>query len=222
MLHTMWSVKGGSGVSVTVAATAATFAREQDRSLVVDLRGDQPAVLGVAEPRGPGVRDWLASADASADALDRLLIDVGQGVWLLPSGTATDWPEDRPAQLVQALARMRCEVVIDAGVIDGPDLADQPLLTLGRVLAASGRSLMVVRSCYLAIRRAVTTGSVADGLVVIVEPGRSVSAREVSSALHTPLVATVMVDPAVARWVDSGQLLRRTHRVIGTSVRGVA
>ena len=222
MLHTMWSVKGGSGVSVTAALAATMFARERRRVLVVDLRGDQPAVLGVEEPSGPGVRDWLASTDGSESALDRLLIDLGHGVWLLPSGAAQDWPSERPRQLVAALRRMRCEVVVDAGVLHGPGLGVTPIVTLGRVLAGAGRSWLVVRPCYLTVRRAVAERVVADGLILVQDPGRSLGAREVSRALRTPVVATVSDDPAIARSVDSGQVLRRSPRGLDKSLRGVA
>ena len=221
MLHTMWSVKGGSGVSVTSSLAATMLARGRGRALVVDLQGDQPAVLGIDEPSGPGVRDWLASTDGSESALDRLLIEVGRGLWLLPSGSATTWPAGRPEQLVAALRRMRCEVVVDAGMLQGPGLVEQPVVTVGRTLAASGRSWLVMRPCYLSIRRAVAARVSADGLIVVVDPGRSIPARDVSRSLRTPVIATINVDPAIARSVDSGQLIRRS-RGLDKSLRGVA
>ena len=62
-----WAVKGGSGATL-IAATLALSCRTD--SLLVDLDGELPALLGVPEPDGQGVGDWLAS-DAPPTALDR-------------------------------------------------------------------------------------------------------------------------------------------------------
>ena len=188
MLHTLWSVKGGSGVTLVSAVAAALLARRSGRAVLVDLCGDQPAALGISEPSSPGVCDWLASADGSADALDRLLVQVEPGLWLLPRGRS------------------------EAGVISD----------LGRNLAAAGRSLLVTRPCYLALRRATAAGVKADGVVVVSELGRALSEADVSAVLGLAVVATVDVDPAIARSVDAGLLIRRNHRALERSLRGVA
>ena len=71
-----WSAKGGSGTSVIAAALAlrsADFGRE---TLLVDLDGDQPDVLGVTS-EGPGATDWLAAGDdVPVDALAGLEVPV--------------------------------------------------------------------------------------------------------------------------------------------------
>ena len=59
MLVCFWSPKGGSGTSVIAAAAALVLARETD-ARIVDLAGDQPAVLGLAHDPVPG----LARLDA--------------------------------------------------------------------------------------------------------------------------------------------------------------
>ncbi|MEX0767692.1 MAG: hypothetical protein WD029_04395 [Microthrixaceae bacterium] len=212
MLHTLWSVKGGSGVTLVSAVAAAMFARRSGRAVLVDLCGDQPAVLGLAEPSSPGVLDWLASTDGSADALDRLLIEVGSGLWLLPRGTAQVWPSERPAELAQLLQEMDCEVVIDAGISSA----------LGLSLASAGRSLLVTRPCYLSLRRATSAAVQADGVVVVAEVGRALSGADVSAVLGLQVVASIEVDPAIARAVDAGVLIRRSHRALEHSMRGVA
>ena len=53
-----WSVKGGSGTTVVAATLALSCPTD---SLLVDLDGELPAVLGLPEPAGQGVADWLAS-----------------------------------------------------------------------------------------------------------------------------------------------------------------
>jgi hypothetical protein len=45
------------------------------------------------------------------------------------------------------------------------------------------------------------------GIVLVDEPGRSLRAHDVEASLGVPIVATVLVDPAVARAVDAGLLI---------------
>ena len=83
-----WSVKGGSGTSVVAASLGVLFARTRP-TLLVDLDGDLPGVLGsVPEPTGPGVHEWLASPTADAAALHRLTVPVNPTLHLLPAGAA--------------------------------------------------------------------------------------------------------------------------------------
>jgi CO dehydrogenase nickel-insertion accessory protein CooC1 len=50
-----WSVKGGSGTTVVASTLALVHAAQSSRgALIVDLAGDVPAVLGLAEPTGIG------------------------------------------------------------------------------------------------------------------------------------------------------------------------
>jgi hypothetical protein len=48
-----------------------------------------------------------------------------------------------------------------------------------------------------------------SGVVLIDEPGRALRAGDVSASLGAPVVATVLLDPAIARAVDAGLLLAR-------------
>ena len=66
MLVCFWSPKGGSGTSVIAAAAALVLARETD-ARVVDLAGDQPAVLGLAHDPVPGLLDWMRAGPGRAD-----------------------------------------------------------------------------------------------------------------------------------------------------------
>ena len=60
MLFICSSVKGGSGTSVVAASLAVTalLVHPDSTSLIVDLAGDQPAVLGLPEP-GHGLTHWM-------------------------------------------------------------------------------------------------------------------------------------------------------------------
>ena len=75
--------------------------------------------------------------------------------------------------------------------------------TLATVPADHTR-LMVVRPCYLALRRAVQRNDSPSAIVLMAEPDRALGATDVRHALGAPVVATVPVQPAIARRIDAG------------------
>ena len=228
MLHTMWSVKGGSGVTVTSAALSTLMARRAGRAVAVDLCGDLPAAMGLSEPAGPGVFDWLAGS-GDHEALGRLMVPVDDRLSVLPRGGALrgDPGEDRDrvGDLVAALDRLGCPVVVDAGVRDPLDVGDASTARrrdlLGR-LAVAGRSLLVTRACYLSLRRALWFDHPPDGVVLIDDGDRVLDAGDVFLLLDLPVLATVHADSSVARAVDAGLLVRRLHRSLRDPLESVA
>ncbi|HET9443595.1 MAG TPA: hypothetical protein VFO65_09740, partial [Acidimicrobiales bacterium] len=74
MLVTCWSVKGGSGTTVVSAALSLLLARRcPGGAVVVDVGGDVPAALGLPDPAGSGLSDWVAvGAGPAPGALGRL------------------------------------------------------------------------------------------------------------------------------------------------------
>jgi len=216
MVTLCWAAKGGSGTTVVATSMALASSRP---SLLVDLDGEIPAVLGLTEPLRPGVGDWLATA-TEASHLDDLLVDIGPTRWLLPwrsgSGLLAVPGDDRWQQLAAWLndwADERCgEVVIDAGTGTPP-----PPLVDG-----VDRALLVTRPCYLSLRRAVREPTRPTGVVLVDEPGRALRRHEVEHALGAPVDAVVAVDPAIARAVDAGLLASRLPRSLGRDLRGAA
>jgi hypothetical protein len=91
------------------------------------------------------------------------------------------------------------------------------------VLAAAATvSLLVMRPCYLALRRAAAAPIAPSGVVVVHEPDRSLGVAEVEDVLGVPVVAEVAYDPAIARAVDSGLLGQRLPRGLERSLRDAA
>lgn len=92
--------------------------------------------------------------------------------------------------------------VDDAGLITDAD-------------APNGIHLTVLRGpCYLALRTLVSrTGTPPDGIVLLHERGRSLTARDVADVTDVPVVARVPVDESVARCIDAGLLPVRLHRL---------
>jgi cellulose biosynthesis protein BcsQ len=209
VLLSLWSPKGGSGTSVIAAACAIVLAGDRGARLV-DLDGDQAAVLGLApnsvtEPAQRGVRDWLAvGPEAPADALARLAVEAAPGLVLLPPGTSERTANgESGAALGVVLRDAGVAVVADCGRAD--DAASRALVEV------SDFSVIVIRPCYLALRRAASEELVrtASGIVIVEEPGRALGAREVADVLGVPVLASVPVRATVARVVDAGVLVVR-------------
>ncbi len=205
MLVACWSSKGGSGTTVVASSLALLLARRDPLgSLLVDLGGDVPAALGVADPTGPGLADWLrAGSGVPADGLHRLEVGTPEGVSVLPRGTGALEP-DRADALVALLAADARPVVVDCGTLGGE-------VALA-VAAAATRSLLVTRPCFLGLRRAMAAPLRPSEVVLVTEPGRSLGRLDVEECLGAPVVAEVAHDPAVARAVDAGLLAVRLPR----------
>ncbi len=220
MVTLCWAAKGGSGTTVVATALALSSPRP---SLLVDLDGEIPTVLGLPEPDRPGIAEWLAS-DTSADHLAELLIDIGPRTWLLPwrtglfdrHGVDVDMRSARWATLGDWLHdwsdQWGCDVTVDVGTRP----PNEPLA------ARADRSLLVTRPCYLSVRRAVRSPVRPTGVILVDEPGHGLGQRDVEHALGVPVEAVVSLDPVIARAVDAGLLAGRLPRVMTRALRQVA
>ena len=227
MLFACWSPKGGSGTTVVSCGLALVLARTQPRPqaggvLLADLSGDVPAVLGLPTPATPGLVDWLAAGpDVPGSALGRLEVEAGPGLRLLAWGgelsaaaaTAAAGAE-RGEALAEALAAGGRTVVADCGsAAGGAALA---------VAAAADVSLLVLRPCYLALRRALAAPIRPSAVVLVGEPGRALTRRDIEDVLGVPVRAEVDYDPSIARAVDAGLLAGRVPRSLEKALREAA
>jgi hypothetical protein len=80
------------------------------------------------------------------------------------------------------------------------------------------RSVLVVRNCYLALRRAVQHPLRPDAVVLVTEPGRALDVHDIETVLTDAPVTTVRIDPAVARAVDAGLLAARLPRSLSSAL----
>lgn len=212
-----WSAKGGQGTSVVACALALVMARDASTDvLLVDLAGDAPAVAGLPDaPSARGVTDWLGEGElVPSDGLARLEVAMGHGLSLLPRGhgPATSTRAHALASLLEVDPR---PVVVDAGVIGDNGL--------GATLAArAAASLLVMRPCFLAVRRAMSAPVRPSGIVLVVEEGRSLTAHDIESALGVPVRAQVQLTAQVARAVDAGVLVTRLPRSLEKELRHAA
>ncbi len=229
MLIACWSPKGGTGTTVVSCALALVLARSQPSPggvLIADLSGDVPAVLGLPTPASPGVVDWLAAGpDVPGEALGRLEVEAGPGLRLLAWGgeltaraaTAADATE-RGEELAEALAggdggRGRVVVADCGSAAAGAALA---------VAAAADVSLLVLRPCYLALRRALAAPIRPSAVVLVDEPGRALTRRDIEEVMGVPVRAEIAYDPAIARAVDAGLLAGRVPRTLEKALREAA
>jgi hypothetical protein len=210
MLSVCFAAKGGSGTTVVAASMAIAHGHS---TLLVDLAGDIPSVLGLADSGGPGVLDWIRS-DAPPARLDALTVTVGEHLGVLPRGAAfgagdatggrwrelRDWLHGHP------------QVIVDAGTGDPP-----PALA-----AAADQLLLVTRPCYLALRAAVRLSTRPTGVIVVAEPGRSLTSADVAASVGAPVLTTLLLDPGVARAVDAGLLAARPPLGFRRALKGVA
>lgn len=205
MLITCWSVKGGSGTTVVAASLALLAAEASGDAWIVDLGGDQPGALGLAEPSSPGVGDWLAAPEPlGADALARLAVPVTNGLGLIPRGALGPAAPERWRQLAEALADAGRIVIVDAGSSAVPE----PLR------GEAVRDVLVVRPCYLAMRRAALVRDAPTDVVMVSEPGRALKRPDVERIAGAPVTAEISWDPDVARSVDAGLLAGRLPRAV--------
>lgn len=212
MLVACWSVKGGSGTTVVAAALALALAGRDEGALLVDLAGDLPAVLGCPDPQGPSLADWLAAEhDLAPAALRRIEVEAGPGLALLPLGASCPGAFHRGEALAAELAADPRPVVVDCGTAPSP---------VGLAVAASASlSLLVLRPCYLALRRALHAPVEPSGVVLVGEPQRALRRNDVEDVLGTQVRAVVPWRPAVATAVDAGLLVRRLPLALERAVR---
>jgi hypothetical protein len=222
VLISCWSAKGGSGTTVVAASLALLLADTSPLgALLVDLAGDVPTVLGMPDAHGPGIAGWLAAGDdVPSDALVRLESPAGRGLAVLPRGDGELAHAERSDALAEVLARDGRPVVVDCGVVgDGRGPAGE----VSRVLAAEAtHSLLVIRLCYLALRRALVAPVHPSGVVLLTEQGRALSRQDVEDVLGVEIKAEIDVDREVARRVDAGLLVSRLPRALARGLRDAA
>ena len=118
----------------------------------------------------------------------------------VPSVDGTHIDVNAAANLA-ACPTARAAIVIDGGTDADPELA-------------VSEHYLVIRPCYLALRRAMGKVAGAQGIVLVAEPERSLTAADVEDVLGLPVVATLAVQAATARVLDAGLLTaQRLHRL---------
>ena len=200
MFTILSSPKGGTGTSV-VAASLAIVSSSSSPTLLVDLAGDQAAILGLPQPP-IGLSDWANGM--TYREFDEIVSLCHDNLYLAPTGTcdfetlnANAWDK-----LLRALSLKHSEgynIIVDLGRADIP-------LALRKIVDTC---YLVTRPCYLALRRAVDLETAFSGVIVVNEPDRVLTSRDVESVLKLKCVAEIPYTSEISRRVDSGLLKSR-------------
>lgn len=207
MLVLCWSPKGGSGTSVVatglaiVESRSATDRNNDARTVIVDLAGDVPAILGIEDPL-VGIAEWIS--DPTSFDIRTLIVDRETELGVLPRGRAT-LPESRSGAWSRLAAELTnlstscCTIIVDAG--RGP---------VPRELeSVADHRYIVVRPCYLALRRARLIDHSSDAVIIVTEPDRALRQADVARVLGLPIAATLDISADIARRVDAGIITSR-------------
>jgi hypothetical protein len=163
----------------------------------------------------------------------------GSGASTVAAALALHTAEDVPTALLTHDPTAMARLLGTTGAIPAPThpIAAGPRLTLagldgprdtvtiidaGPAVAAAqaspaGLLYAVVRGpCYLALATLVSLPDLRpDGVVLVAEAGRSLSAADTSAILGIPVVATVPVRSSIARLIDAGLLAGRPSEIPG-------
>ena len=199
----LFSSKGGVGCSVSAAALALLSAKSAP-TLLVDLRGDVDAILGLPSP-AEGLSDWFSLDEPSPDVLQRLEVPVSSGLSLLPRGSCrSPTRPERYRLLSRLLSGDGRRVIVDVGTHAVPAV---PLI------ADAAASILVTRACFLALDAA-RRGPLPDGVLLIEEEGRGLRPRDVAAAVGADVVARLRWHRDVARGVDAGLLSAKMPKAL--------
>jgi len=212
MVVAVWSVKGGVGVTSVAALLAMSSVAHADETLLVDLTGDVPPVLGIDTAVPAGVVDWCRLDVATPAALQRIETLVRPGLSLLSRG-ASSFVEGDGAALSAALLADRRRVIVDCGVVDTEQ-------SVGRdIVERADESFLVARGCFLTLNAIQRSAVRRTGVVLVKEPRRYLGRADVELAAKAPVVVEVAADWSIARAIDVGlaraALPRRLMKTMG-------
>ncbi len=180
MITVLSSPKPGSGTTTTAALLALTIRQTTGgHAHIVDLCGDQPAVLGITIRPG-----------STTDVAARLTLH-----------DLADATTDEQVAAICRLAQTAEDVIVDAGPSTHPI---HPLLP-----ASTVRCCWVLRPCYLALRKAMALTHRPNHVIMLDEIGRALTATDIETVTGTPVVATIDIHPLIARAIDAGLLTAR-------------
>jgi len=199
------SPKGGNCTTVTATAYALLLAASGIPTVLIDLCGDVPAAAGMAEPTTPGINDWLGESSISdAQSLVTLGTPFDNDLVIVHRGSSFVEGQPRWTDLANAITTLPMNVIIDAGIAFIPD----------ELRHAVSQVTMVVKPCYLSLRRASRMQRPTQ-LFVVCEESRALTIKDVGHVLGMPVTCEIPYTPAISRAVDAGMLPSRAEQLFG-------
>jgi hypothetical protein len=199
------SPKGGNCTTVTATAYALLLAASGTPTVLIDLCGDVPAAVGMAEPTTPGINDWLGESSTSdAQSLVAMGTPFDNDLVVLHRGSSFVEGQPRWSDLADAISSSPINIIIDAGISFIPDELRHEVSQI----------IMVVKPCYLSLRRASRMQRPTQ-LFVVCEEGRALTIKDVGHVLGMPVTCEIPYTPAISRAVDAGMLPSRAEQLFG-------
>jgi hypothetical protein len=159
----------------------------------------------MAEPTTPGINDWLSESSTSdAQSLVTLGTPFDNDLVVVHRGSSFVEGQPRWADLANAITTLPMNIVIDAGITFVPE----------ELRRAVSHVTMVVKPCYLSLRRASRMQRPTQ-LFVVCEESRALTVKDVGHVLGMPITSEIPYTPAISRAVDAGMLPSRAEQLFG-------
>ena len=218
MLISVFSPKGGSGVSVTSGVLAKALSIYQTTLLIECGSGDLEAMLALEVDANYGFFDWLVSENARIETLLKISTKFSSNLALVP------WDSSQQVQGNEIYDREQrfqsntfdCNSVVDSlSSFEGHcvvDCSKGETELQKKIIEGSDVVMLVLRQCYLGLFRATQHELISnvDAVLVVKEPGRTISCEQITRTLNCSILLEVDARRDFARAIDAGVLWSRT------------
>ena len=227
MLITVFSPKGGSGTTTCSALIAKSFSTKfKTNTVLIDAHnGDLQTVVGVEPKSEYGFVQWVQAKFPSQKNLDRISNRINENLSYVTFSSIVnddfnidldtinhDVENTLTKKLVDALSNTENIYVIDVGT-KSDEIAKA-------FIEASDLVFMVIRGCYIGLSRAMAHPfrKNIDVVLVIEESGRTITSKQITSALKLNCVIEVEARRDYAKSIDAGVMLFRTPKNMISSI----
>lgn len=221
MLITVFSPKGGSGTSTCAALVAKSFSQNFSLpTMLIDAHnGDIETVIGVDSESEYGFVQWADAKLSTANNLSRISSFITDNFSFVSySSVKNDRYVDtallvtveekqiKAKQIVDALSNNETNYIVDIGTRVNE--------TTNALVEASDLVIMVMKGCYVSLNRASAHPytSSTDTCIVISEPGRTITTKQISDVLKLNCIIEIEARRDFAKCIDAGILIFRTPR----------
>lgn len=221
MLITVFSPKGGSGTTTCAALIAKSFSQQFSiPTVLIDAYdGDVETVVGVDSESEYGFIQWTEAKDPTANNLARIATSISDNFSFVSYSSVKNDKYNAPApsqsiqeknqkaaQLVEALSNNESNYVIDIGTNVNE--------STNAIIEASDIVVMVIKGCYISLNRASSHpySSSADSVIVLSEPGRTITSKQICDVLRIKCVIEIEARRDFAKCIDAGILIFRTPK----------
>lgn len=205
MLISVLSSKGGVGTSSVAALFAKGLSLIKETLLIDACNGDLHAICCIEDAQY-SFEDWSSSEQPSAKTLKAISKDIDSNLSCVPSSRVTQSATivaPTQANIVEEILKTSPGCVLDFGT--------QQSQFVQTCIEASDLVVLVLRQCYLsflAVKHNPYLKNV-DVIVVIKEPGRSISVSKIAEVLNVNCVVEINAQKDFARTIDAGVLVQR-------------